>query len=69
MELALVLGIDFTASNGSIQHPTSLHYFDQYKRSMYEEALHEVCSIMMDYDKDQLVPCFGFGAKVHMPNF
>jgi len=69
MELALTIGIDFTASNGSILQPTSLHYCDQYKRSLYEEALHEVCSIVMDYDKDQLVPSFGFGAKVHMPTF
>jgi hypothetical protein len=69
MELALFVGIDFTASNGSVTQPTSLHYYDQYKRSTYEEALYEICSIMMDYDKDQLVPTFGFGAKVHLPTF
>ncbi len=23
----------------------------------------------MDYDTDKLVPTYGFGAKVHMPNF
>ena len=26
-------------------------------------------NILMDYDYDKLVPCFGFGAQVSHPNF
>ena len=26
-------------------------------------------SIVMDYDTDKLVPCYGYGAKVNMPNY
>ena len=29
----------------------------------------EVLNILMDYDYDKLVPCFGFGAQVFHPNF
>lgn len=29
----------------------------------------EVLDILMDYDYDKLVPCFGFGAQVNHPKF
>ena len=67
--MAMVVCIDFTASNGIQTANTSLHYHTAHKRSQYEEALHEVCNIVLDYDTDKLVPCFGFGAKVNMPTF
>jgi hypothetical protein len=69
MQMAMVVCIDFTASNGLQTDPKSLHYHTVNKRSKYEEALHEVSAIVLDYDTDKLVPCFGFGAKVNMPNF
>lgn len=69
MQMALVTCIDFTASNGIPTHPKSLHYTTANKKSQYEEALHEATSILMDYDADKLVPVYGFGAKVRMPNF
>lgn len=69
MDMAMVVCIDFTASNGILNAPSSKHYFTPTQPSMYERALHEVCSIVLDYDKDKLVPVFGFGAKVNLPNF
>jgi hypothetical protein len=69
MQMAMVVCIDFTASNGIQNQPSSLHYVTPTKRSQYEEALHEVCNIVLDYDTDKLVPTFGFGAKVNLPNF
>lgn len=69
LQMAMVTCIDFTGSNGIQTQPTSLHYFNQNKKSPYEEALHEVCNIVLDYDNDKLVPTYGFGAKVNMPNF
>lgn len=65
----MVLCIDFTASNGQQKDPNSLHHYTAIKKSQYEEALHEFSAIVLDYDTDKLVPCFGFGAKVNMPNF
>lgn len=29
----------------------------------------EVFDILLDYDYDKLVPCFGFGAQVNHPKF
>ena len=59
--------IDFTASNGSYYNSTSLHYFTNTKRSPYEEAMSEVLDILLEYDYDKLVPCYGFGAQVNNP--
>jgi hypothetical protein len=69
MQMSMVACIDFTASNGIQNQPNSLHYVTPTTRSKYEEALHEVCNIVLDYDNDKLVPTFGFGAKVNMPSF
>ena len=69
MEMALVICLDFTASNGVPSNNKSLHHTTPYKKSQYEEALQEVANIVMDYDADKLVPTYGFGAKVRMPNF
>ena len=69
MQMAMVVCIDFTASNGIQTQNSSLHYITNSRRSQYEEALNETCAIVLDYDTDKLVPCFGFGAKVNMPSF
>ena len=65
----MVVAIDFTASNGIQNQQSSLHYFTHDRMSHYEAALNEVCSIVLDYDNDKLVPTFGFGGKVNMPMF
>ena len=69
MQLLLITCIDFTASNGSPKSPSSLHFIQMDRKSQYEEALEEVSRILLDYDSDKLVPVYGFGAKVAMPNF
>ena len=69
LQLMLITCIDFTASNGSAKSPSSLHYLQPGRGSQYEEALGEVSSILLDYDSDKLVPVYGFGAKVNMPNY
>ena len=69
LEVSMVVGIDFTNGNGIQTQPDSLHYHSEGKRNQYEEALHEVGSIVLDYDTDKQVPCYGFGAKVKMPNY
>lgn len=59
--------IDFTASNGSHENTASLHYFTNTKQSPYEQAMSEILDILLEYDYDKLVPCFGFGAQVKHP--
>ncbi len=66
LQLALVNCIDFTASNGIPTDKKSLHYAGTGK-SLYEKALESVTNILLDYDYDKLVPCYGFGAKVKHP--
>jgi len=40
MQMAMVVCIDFTASNGIQTQPSSLHFTSKSKKSQYEEALH-----------------------------
>lgn len=53
-KLNLKCAIDFTASNGDVIDPSSLHYVDPSRSSKndYEYALLYVSSIMDQYSKD-----------------
>lgn len=44
------MGIDFTASNGYPNQPTSLHYLNPYEPNEYVKALTAVGEICQDYD-------------------
>jgi hypothetical protein len=62
MELALVVAIDFTASNMEPSNPKSLHHIHQNgQQNEYERAIWAVGSILSNYDTDQLYPVYGFG--------
>lgn len=69
MQYALVIGLDYTSSNGEYNKKSSLHYFDDQRKSCYEKALEEIASILLDFDNDKLVPLYGFGAKVRIKKF
>ena len=63
--ISLSVAIDFTASNGEISDPTSLHYIDPrdpLKMNSYEEGILRVGTILEPYDHDRRFPVFGFGA-------
>lgn len=63
--ICLSVAIDFTASNGELSSPSSLHYIDPYnpaKMTSYEQAIFQVGSILETYDADKQFPVFGFGA-------
>lgn len=64
LELAFVVAVDFTASNGNPATPQSLHYNTPNQPSQYVQALQAVGGILEDYDTDKLFPAFGFGAKL-----
>ena len=63
LQLCFHVAIDFTASNGNINHAASLHY--QQATNQYVEALWNVGRICEDYDTDKLITAYGFGAKVN----
>eukprot|EP00761_Pharyngomonas_kirbyi_P013138 gb/GECH01013165.1/.p1 GENE.gb/GECH01013165.1/~~gb/GECH01013165.1/.p1 ORF type:complete len:510 (+),score=138.88 gb/GECH01013165.1/:1-1530(+) len=64
-ELSMVVGVDFTGSNGNPSDPESLHYLSS-ERNQYESAISSVGEILQHYDADKMFPAFGFGAK--LPN-
>jgi hypothetical protein len=66
MELGLVVAIDFTASNGNPSDPRSLHYnsADPNVMNQYQMAIHSVGNVLLPYDLDGQVPCYGYGAMM-----
>lgn len=69
-EISLLVAIDFTGSNGSYEHPHSLHYLDPsgVTKNQYQRVIESVGSILEQYDKDHLFPVYGFGAQIKQPN-
>lgn len=64
-ELNLIVAIDFTYSNKVPSDPSSLHFIHPNGiLNGYQRAILDVGRILLDYDKDKLVPVFGFGAKI-----
>lgn len=62
MQIALTIGIDFTGSNKSPQHPESLHNITSLQMNAYERAIKACGDIVAYYDYDQLFPVYGYGA-------
>jgi len=63
-EISLVVGIDFTSSNGNPTDRNSLHYRDGDTDNEYMKAIKAVGAILTYYDTDKLVPVYGFGARL-----
>lgn len=59
----MIVAIDFTGSNGTPKHPTSLHYINPTAPNQYQIAIASISQILMNYDSDKKIPAFGFGAK------
>jgi hypothetical protein len=64
LQLNLTIAIDFTGSNGMPSHPSSLHYNNPSQPNQYQQAIYAIAPILLNYDSDQRIPCFGFGAKI-----
>ena len=61
----MIVGIDFTASNGDPHSPDSLHYIDPSgKLNPYQTAISAVGSVLSQYDSDKKYSVFGFGARL-----
>lgn len=57
-QISLVVGIDFTGSNGDPKDPNSLHYFNPRQNDSlnpYQQAILAIGSILLNYDDDKLV--------------
>ena len=59
----MIVAIDFTASNGSVKYPDSLHYMNPQAPNQYQMAIASITQILMSYDSDKRIPSFGFGGK------
>ena len=60
LEINLIVGIDFTGSNGEYDKNYSLHYLNNDKND-YEKSIKSCGDIVAYYDSDQLFPVYGFG--------
>ena len=63
LQINLIIGVDFTASNGSPKDCNSLHYCSSPEPNFYERAIISCGSILSYYDYDKIFPVFGFGAQ------
>jgi len=61
--LNVVVGIDFTASNGDPWKPESLHHRFTKTPNQYYQAISSICPLVLSYDSDEKVPVYGFGGK------
>ena len=68
VQIALSIGIDFTASHGDPFVYGTLHSIRGNKLNDYEKAILSCGSIVGFYDYDQLFPVFGFGAIINASN-
>lgn len=62
--ISMIIGIDFTKSNGEASHETSLHHINPEKPNEYIQAIKAVGETLQYYDSDKKIPVFGFGAKL-----
>lgn len=68
LKISGMICVDFTASNQAMT-TNQLHKISTNELNEYQQAIAAVCKIILDYDHDQLVPLFGFGAVPLMPGF
>lgn len=63
LKLHFSVAIDMTASNGSPNDPTSLHFQDYYG-NRYTRALGAIIQVLDRYQTDNMFAAFGFGAEL-----
>ena len=70
MEINVVVGIDYTGSNGNPALPGTLHYCDPTGMTFnqYQTAITSVLAVLQEYDHDQLFPVYGFGGRIQTAN-
>ncbi|KAK5970680.1 C2 calcium-dependent membrane targeting and Copine domain containing protein [Trichostrongylus colubriformis] len=61
-QLDFAVAVDFTASNGAVHKPTSLHSISTAQPNQYEIAIRAVIDICQHYNNSKKFDAFGFGA-------
>ena len=61
LQINMIVGIDFTGSNGNPYQKDSLHSIEK-QPNLYEKAIESSCKVVAFYDADQLFPVYGYGA-------
>ncbi|GMF44707.1 unnamed protein product [Phytophthora fragariaefolia] len=61
LEMNLIIGIDYTASNGPPTDSRSLHFIDPRGPNQYQHAITSTVTILQEYDSDKKFPVYGFG--------
>lgn len=56
--------MDFTASNGAVHSPGSLHYINPAAPNQYQMATRAVLEICEHYNRTKVFEAVGFGAKI-----
>ncbi len=57
IEISFLACIDYTASNGSVESPNSLHYISPHGGyNEYQKAIVTIGQIIQEYDYDKLFP-------------
>mmetsp|Transcript_31666 Transcript_31666/g.100958 ORF Transcript_31666/g.100958 Transcript_31666/m.100958 type:complete len:636 (-) Transcript_31666:63-1970(-) len=65
-EISFMVGVDFTASNGNPEDPSSLHhrgFGDPPRPNQYEQAVMGLGNVLEFYDTDHKYPTWGFGGR------
>eukprot|EP01083_Nonionella_stella_P017082 47723_1 len=66
MNIEMMIGIDFTGSNGDPKTGGTLHYIGPPKyESPYMRAIRSVGRVVEAYDSDKQIGAFGFGANIN----
>lgn len=68
LKLNLIIGIDFTLSNGDPLDPCSLHHFSEEKVSDYQKVIADVASLLFEYNAEKAIPMYGFGGVPRFEN-
>lgn len=67
-QLALVMAVDFTSSNGYPHRNDSLHTLNPVNGlNSYQKAMSSCGEILLNYDYDKMVPVYGFGGRPKFP--
>ena len=65
----MIVAVDFTGSNGRPSSSNSLHYMNSNNPNQYQVAMQSISNILLNFDSDNRIPVFGFGATTKIPDF
>ena len=65
LNITLLVGIDFTASNRDPDDPKSLHFLNPPQLNLYQQSILAVGEVLQKYNHSKQIPSYGFGAKIN----